>query len=224
MGGLSIAFALPMARGLCIGVELPEEVPENTPGFHPDEWNAVADRRGVRRRTWLGGRFALREALRQMGGPTDQPLGSSPRGAPLLPSGYVGSVSHKSTLAVALVVPAQGDERVGVDVEELERPRLHLAPRILTPNELRALQQLPEPERWPELLLRFSAKEALYKAIDPFVQRYVGFLEVAIERGQGSGLGVRELAEADLRELEARGEWQEVPGHLVTSFTVTRRR
>lgn len=29
-----------------------------------------------------------------------------------------------------------------------------------------------------EVLLRFSLKEGLYKAIHPFVRRYVGFLEV----------------------------------------------
>jgi len=30
------------------------------------------------------------------------------------------------------------------------------------------------------VLLRFSIKEAVYKAIDPFVQRFVGFREVAV--------------------------------------------
>ena len=73
-----------------------------------------------------------------------------------------------------------------------------------------------------ELLLRFSAKEALYKAIDPFVQRYVGFLEVAIKRGADARLGVTELAETDLQQLTAEGEWREVGGHLLTAFAARR--
>ncbi len=216
--GLTIAFTLPLLGGVCVGVELPEQVPGSTPNLHPEEWRIAAGFGELRRRTWLGGRVALREALGRVGGPTGVPLLPNSRGAPVLPPGFVGSVSHKTRLAVALVAPDRG-ARIGIDVEELEaRPRLHLAPRILTSREREALAQLRPNEQWPELLLRFSAKEALYKAIDPYVQRYVGFLEVAIESGTGDQLGVAELAEADLQRLTARGEWREVQGHLLTAF------
>ncbi|MGA9524392.1 MAG: 4'-phosphopantetheinyl transferase superfamily protein [Myxococcaceae bacterium] len=216
--GLTIAFTLPLLDGLCVGVELPDEIPESTSGIHPEEWRLSVGYGDLRRRTWLGGRVALREALRRIGGPSDLPLLPNARGAPILPRGFVGSVSHKARLAVALVTPDRG-ARIGVDVEELEtRPRLHLAGRILTPREREALEQLPPNEQWHELLLRFSAKEALYKAIDPYVQRYVGFLEVAIERRTEAQLGVTELAEADLQRLTAHGEWRELQGHLLTAF------
>ncbi len=219
---LSIAFARPLLDGLCVGVNLPEEIPDSTPGIHPEELRLAADFGGARRRTWLGGRVALREALARTGGPIDVPLLPNARGAPALPGGFVGSVSHKTRLAVALVARDRG-ARIGVDVEEPGLPRLHLARRLLTPRERIDLEQLPPGEQWHELLLRFSAKEALYKAIDPFVQRYVGFLEVAIERHAGARLGVAELAEADLQGLSAEGEWQEVEDHLLTAFSATRR-
>lgn len=215
--GLAIAFELPIAGGICVGVHLPDEIPEGTPGVHEEEWRVAAAFGAVRRRTWLGGRIALREALGRLSAPTGQPIGSTARGAPILPPGFVGSVSHKSKVAVGLVAPDRG-QYVGVDVEEPGPPRLHLAPRLLTPSERDELARLPEPDRGFELILRFSAKEALYKAIDPWVQRYVGFQEVAIERTSGIELRVREWASPDLRSLEARGEWRQLPGYVLTTF------
>src|SRR5262249_53243503 len=119
----------------------------------------------------------------------------------------------------ALVTRDRG-QQLGVDIEELGPPRLHLAPRLLVPSERDELAAIPEQDRGFELLLRFSAKEALYKAIDPFVQRYVGFQEVAIVRSRPV-LGVRELASDDLRALDARGEWRRLPGYLLTVFEAT---
>jgi len=36
------------------------------------------------------------------------------------------------------------------------------------------------PERDASVLLRFSAKEAIYKAVDPWVHRFVGFQEASV--------------------------------------------
>ncbi len=37
--------------------------------------------------------------------------------------------------------------------------------------------------RWRAVVTRFSIKEAMYKAVDPFVRRYVGFKEAEVELG-----------------------------------------
>ena len=214
---LEVLFERTIDGAVCVGVALPDLVAPGAGRLTLHDERACNGYGEARRRTWMGGRAALREALARAGAPSDGPLPATRRGAPALPPGWVGSVSHKNRVAVAIVSPDRG-EQLGVDIEELGPPRLHLATRLLTPAEQNELHALPEEARWFELLLRFSAKEALYKAIDPYVQRYVGFGEVAITRGAGNTLGVSQLAAADLQALEAHGTWERIEDHLLTTF------
>jgi 4'-phosphopantetheinyl transferase EntD len=96
------------------------------------------------------------------------------------------SLSHKARVAVALVA-AEAHARLGVDVE-VDAPRTHdIAPRVLRPEELAEIAAMGAAERAHAVLLRFSVKESVYKALDPFVRRYVGFHEVAVRmRDDGS--------------------------------------
>ena len=121
------------------------------------------------------------------------PILSTPRGAPALPSGYVGSVSHKRELAVAIVARAEPTPRttLGIDVE-IPRPlRTDIATRVLTDDERAALAGLDPAARDAEVLFRFAAKEAIYKALDPWVQRMVSFQEVEIVAAPGGGRHAR---------------------------------
>jgi enterobactin synthetase component D len=101
-------------------------------------------------------------------------LGRGARGAPDLPAHLVGSISHKDTVAVGLVAHARGDA-VGVDVEIDRAPRTDIGRMILRDEERAEVEALSPDDRVLETLLRFSAKEALYKALDRYVGRYVGF-------------------------------------------------
>ena len=63
---------------------------------------------------------------------------------------------------------------------DLRRPSI--GPRILLPDEqqrIAAMATSPLHRRELELV-HFALKEAVYKAVDPIVQRYVGFLEVEV--------------------------------------------
>lgn len=135
----------------------------------------------LRLRTFAAGRTALRLALHREG-LTVGPVLPGPRGAPHLRDlpAISASVTHKEAIAVALVdVHARGT-RVGVDVE-LDRPlRFDLSKRVLTDPELALHAGLSPETRDAFVVRRFSAKEAVYKAIDPFLQRYVGFREVTL--------------------------------------------
>lgn len=115
------------------------------------------------------GRAALREALAMPA--ADIP--SDDRGAPVMPAGWLGSISHKRGIAAALVARDDGSgARIGVDLEHAVAPRQPIERRILSPRE-------PFADR-REVSLYFAVKEAIYKAIDPFLRRYVGFLEVEV--------------------------------------------
>jgi enterobactin synthetase component D len=113
-----------------------------------------------------------RVALRSLG--IDLEIGVTDRGAPAMPAGWVGSISHKGERAAAIVAAA-GDGHVGIDLEHAIAPRLDIGRRILTPREHRATGR--------ELTRVFAIKEAIYKAIDPIVRRYVGFTEVELAIG-----------------------------------------
>ena len=205
---LATALRLDLPHGLCEGVALPAEwgpaaaaacalLPPAT-GAH-----AVA-LRPRRRLTFVGGRIALLRAGARLGMPLGDLLPDED-GAPALPVTAVGSVSHTPRVAVALVDRADGWSR-GVDLESLDPARVHIAPRVLVPAELRAVGELPAAERWPAILLRFSVKEAIYKALRPFVRRLIGFAEAAVTP-RADGTCAVELALDDRAgpfDLEAR--------------------
>ena len=178
---------LVMAHGTCVIVELGDAGEVGAPDAPalvaalarlPAEERALAARLPpVRRRELVTGRTALHAALAvHAPGLADQPILPDDRGAPVLPAGWLGSLSHKGTRAAALVAPADDRARVGVDLELAQPARRDIAARILTPRELEGLT-----DRGRGATLRFSIKEAIYKAVDPFVRRYVGFTEVELE-------------------------------------------
>jgi len=177
-------FQRALPAGVCVAVSLPEEDDFATPaGLHPDEVAFVHASPAAQRRSFFGGRVALRAAMAALGAGAPggaQPILSTPRGAPAMPPGFVGSVSHKRTVAVALCArESRPRATIGVDVEDSRPLRTDIASRVLTSEEL-AVTPASGPERDASVLLRFSAKEAIYKAVDPWVHRFVGFQEASV--------------------------------------------
>jgi enterobactin synthetase component D len=133
------------------------------------------------------GRLTARAALAALGVEIAGPIPRDDRGAPRLSAPLSLSLSHKDEVAAALVA-LEGQAHVGVDVEELsalDRAR-DIAAHVLTERERAELASLDDEARRREVLVRFALKEALYKALDPTVRRYVGFHEVEA-RAPGAG-------------------------------------
>ncbi len=151
-----------------------------------------------RAREWIAGRTALRQVLGDVG-----PILSDDRGAPIAPAGFVASVTHKHTRAAALVAADTG-ARIGIDLELAAPPRQDIGSRILTPRE--------RPRSAREVTLFFAIKEAIYKAVDPFVRRYVGFQEVELEIGEDGSAVV-----ASALDLMIEAAWRELDGHWLAT-------
>jgi 4'-phosphopantetheinyl transferase EntD len=184
-------------HGRCVILEIDEH--DELPPLLGDE-HALAGRLGpVRRRELATGRAALRSALG-----IDAPILPDDRGAPQLPAGWVGSISHKGSRATAIVAPASAGF-VGIDIEIAAPSRLPIERRILTAREQ---QRITEPR---QVTLHFSIKEAIYKAIDPIVRRYVGFTEVELVIGADGSCSVTILEPARLPVL-IEAWWQERDG------------
>ena len=102
----------------------------------------------------------------------DCEIGRDDRGAPVLPAGWVGSISHKRERAAVIVAPDDG-ARIGIDLEVAQPSRQPIERRVLTAREVVGAPL--------DVVLYFALKEAIYKAVDPFVRRYVGFQEVEVD-------------------------------------------
>jgi 4'-phosphopantetheinyl transferase EntD len=153
--------------------------PEVLAALHPEERSVAETLHGFRQEAFVGGRMALATAIAELGARSRAvPVGG--RGEPVLPSGLVGSVSHKRDLAVAIVARAGTSIGLGVDLEDVGLPRDGVARRVLRAEELAAAEALPEDRRWVDVVTRFAVKEAIYKALAPTLQRMIHFEEAAV--------------------------------------------
>ena len=204
-GGTVVLVDVPaVAAGL--GVPVPPALESLLATLPADERAICARWAPKRQATFAAGRHALRLALVEAGVVADVAavgaIGRDDRGAPVLPEHLAHlrravSITHKDSVAGALVVVDSAVNAgvdtvaVGCDLEldpESGRDRhsmAGLARQVLSPHELQALvddahQPLDDVSHRRAVLERFSLKEALYKGLDPFVRRHVGFLEVGV--------------------------------------------
>ncbi len=179
---------------------------------HADERALVTAMSPERKATFVAGRHALRAALDAVAPQyRDAPLLRTARGAPHLPAGITGSISHKRTRAIAIAAASAG-ELLGIDLElrpsdaDVHRPSI--ADRILTAPERDALRELDPREHREATLVRFALKEAVYKAIDPYVHRYVRFTEVELDvQNDGSATVRLLLPELAVRDVIVESRW-----------------
>lgn len=198
---LNVWFDIPLPEGRCIGVEttnetdcFPEEVLDESTSnkkdqwlrsvFHQDEIDFGMRLKKTRNSFWLG-RLALRTALDFPG----YPILRDEYGRPQLKEDILCSISHKLDKGVAIISPPLTDDYnsdivlsgVGIDLEVTSRQgRPSIAKRILTANERESMGNLPGITSDEEVLLRFSLKEAIYKAAHPILRQYVGFQEAEV--------------------------------------------
>jgi enterobactin synthetase component D len=220
-----VAFHHATPHGVVTAVHIPDSpdpVPDEVLARLPAAEAAHARTlKGYRQPSFVGGRLALRKAAEQLGQPLSGPCLPDSRGTPTLPTGLAGSISHKRDLAVGMVGVAHHGT-LGVDLEDYGPPRLGIADAVLRPEELAVVEALPEARRWIALLVRFSIKESIYKAVDPYVRRYVAFHEAFVEPDlQGGARVALHLANGEGPfVVDARYEW--LRGRLLTSVRLRR--
>lgn len=176
----------------------------------------------TRRGEWIAARCCSRSGLLHVGVVAPEVL-STDRGAPNSDSGHSVSLSHKSGLAVALVGAASGPT-VGVDVEVSSAWDEDLARKVLTNAERIRAKASAAPGRF--VLRLFSAKEAVYKAIDPVLRRTIEWIDVEVgplreEDGiEFSDVIVRTIGAEPTLSVEAA--WIHVGPFLVTTARARR--
>jgi enterobactin synthetase component D len=223
-----VVFRVDLPHGRCVGVRVPSAIEQGDACALPEEECAFLGALApARKPTWLAGRVALHAALRDIGLDRGAVLATT-RGAPELPAGVTASISHKRTLAVALAAPATEGLSLGVDIEPLPMlpvsltepawdKRPDISSRVMTADEMALLATIPEAQRRREVILHFSLKEALYKALNPIVGRYVSFQEATVlPRDDGTVAVTLSLTKQE-GPFRVEARWSEIEGHLLTT-------
>jgi enterobactin synthetase component D len=226
-----IAFRIDLPHGRCVGVRIPEVVGEANLALIPSEERSYLETLSVARKpTWFAGRVALRAALADLGIEVG-PILSTKRGAPELPDDICGSISHKRAFAVGLAARNTGGFSIGVDLEPVPvippKPtepgwdnRPDISSRVMTADELGRLATVPERQRRREVVLCFSIKEALYKAINPVIGRYVSFQEATVNSHGDGQVDVKLALLNQEGDFHAEARWSEIEGHFLTTARI----
>ena len=130
-----------------------------------------------RQAEFLAGRIAADIALENRNY-SRREVGIGLNGSPIWPQGIVGSISHSQRLAIAGVASIASFASVGVDIEHRSAgERLQKTTNsICSDREVHVLAtHLPNLSPPLRTTLIFSAKEAAFKAVHPFVGRYLEF-------------------------------------------------
>ncbi len=175
-----------------------------------------------RRRRFETGRACAAEALELLGFEATG-VGRGRRGEPCWPPGAVGSISHGGPMVVAVAARAEVVSALGVDIEPLRALRPGTVRRICTGPELREADG-----DTTQVLLRFSAKESLYKTAFAAVGRgplrrdvEVGVLGERLQFRPATARGREVLAVLGaLGPLE--GRWCQVEGLVATGVAAPR--
>ncbi|MDC7715502.1 4'-phosphopantetheinyl transferase superfamily protein [Vogesella sp. LYT5W] len=127
----------------------------------------------------LAGRLCAEAALEALGG-NRHAVGQDSGGAPRWPAGMLGSITHDAHGALALVAHRHDYRWLGIDVEPvLDEPGCAAVCEVcLTAAE--RTQLAASRDAAAETTLRFSAKEAYYKAVFPQLGCDLDFLDVEL--------------------------------------------
>ena len=146
----------------------------------PEELDAFATSVLKVRRASGAARIVARELLSDLGH-SHQAIPKSASGAPIWPSGIVGSLAHDSRVAVAAVAMRRDFCSVGVDVEPTAEIDADICDLVLTKSERQGVHKIPHFGR-----LIFAVKEAVYKAVYPLDRTFLEYHDVEVSLSEGT--------------------------------------
>lgn len=134
--------------------------------LHPCEGDSIRNAIDHRRQEFAAGRKAARIAIGQ-----NVAIDVAPDRAPIWPSGIVGSISHDTSWACAVV--HREAKMVGLDVEDCSDLPQEIWDTVLSASEAAWCRAQPQPGLIAKAI--FSIKEACYKAQYPLTKTIFGF-------------------------------------------------
>jgi 4'-phosphopantetheinyl transferase EntD len=166
-----------------MAVELLSEAPRTV--LTESEFSFISHCAAKRISDFTRGRACAHRGLTELGIHSSFSVLSGEKREPLWPDGIVGSITHTTGFAAAVVTRRGPVEALGIDCEIIESVGSELWERICTPAEQARLATLSEAEAKQQAALIFAAKEAFYKCQFPVSRAWVGFEDVTIEASGG---------------------------------------
>ncbi len=193
---------------------------------YAEEQAAVESAVEQRRREYATVRHCARQALAALGHPP-VPLVPAADRSPRWPDGIVGSMTHCDGYRAAAVARASEAMAVGIDAEPNEPLPDGLLRLIAVPAEIARLDALARAHpgvSWDRLT--FSAKESVYKAWYPLMDRWLGFDDAALTVDPAGRTFVATLRAPlvldDRPCTQLTGRWTVSRGVLATSVVIVR--
>ncbi|WP_067503296.1 4'-phosphopantetheinyl transferase [Actinoplanes sp. TFC3] len=174
----------------------------------PGEPALIAKAVPKRRGEFTTVRWCARRAMQDLGIPP-APILTGERGAPIWPSGIVGSMTHCPGYRAAALARAGEVGGIGIDAEVHGPLPDGVLDLVALPSEKQHLSALGSqwPETWWGRLL-FSAKESVYKVWFPRTKEWLGFEEAELtfapESGVAGSFSARLLREGPFSTLSGR--------------------
>ncbi|WKD59094.1 4'-phosphopantetheinyl transferase family protein [Corynebacterium caspium] len=192
---------------------------DNYRSLHPLE-QAIVRHSVPRRKAEFGdARWCAHQALKELGQTEYQPILRGPRGMPLWPAGFTGSMTHTEGFRAAVVCPTTSVASIGLDAEPNEPLPVELVDSIARPGEKAQLERMcQEGIPYPERLL-FCAKEATYKAWFPLTQTWLGFEDAEIDL-RCDGTLISYILARPTPVPFISGNWAIRDGYIIATTTV----
>jgi 4'-phosphopantetheinyl transferase EntD len=191
------------------------------PAFDHVEERTVRKAVERRRNEFRAGRRLAREALSKLGCPACSLPPDHDR-LPQWPLGFLGTISHSGNLCAVHVGRVCQLAGIGVDIERLHHMGSTLRALICRPDEIECASM----DYDVDTLLRFVAKEALYKACFPVTREFLTFHDVRIRFDSAHESFNAQLMRPSSSRVNgcrnARGGIAIVDGYVVASVCIAR--
>ena len=142
---------------------------------------------------FLGGRYCAHQALSMMKNNSSEicsanekeqaeliPIKKNEQGAPIWPEGVIGSITHTENFIGAVVESSDNLRGIGIDTEKILGPQSVVMVESLVATDEEKRKSLSfDPFEYFTLI--YSAKESIFKCLNPIIQKYIEFHDVTIE-------------------------------------------
>ena len=184
----------------------------------PEEVALAQGSSDQRRHEFSTGRFLAKEALTHLGISTQPILRDKRR--PIWPEFVIGSIAHTKHVSVGAVAHSSSYLGLGVDVVVINAVDDRVANRILDEEERQWIAQQDLLD-WRTAM--FSAKEAIYKAINPITGEFLAFSDVTLlidEQNLSFTATTVKTMKATALVSRLQGYFHRIEGHWLTTCVV----
>lgn len=144
-----------------------------------------------RRNEYLAGRYCSVRCLQALNAQTTY-VGRNSDRSPQWPKGFLGAITHSKGIAASMVAKKHALLGIGLDIEEIVDSNVvqEIASQVISTTEFDIIKSISKEWMSFEQLftLVFSAKESIFKALYPDVQRFFGFESAELQAVGDSSL------------------------------------